>query len=271
MIVTRSNKNIYILSCLCLLIALAACHKQRNLINRIDLNSEFRFDIVEHYSGLSGERIPYLKTLMFKEILCDKARFDTSLEISHDSILFNIYSISTQENCGDTASFPVTYVPLKQLELKEYVLEIHIRDIFTIHGTLLNQKDRLILKIPTQYGMEIFERKLYKVPEKAVWGRLSIDDNQYLNIINKFTEDIAEKVGKLKLQDGYYTPFIIFNGHVSLNASEYPPMTPFHKAFLLKVDNQSEISFLKTRVDSFRQAYRGKIYLDVFTWEDKEL
>ncbi len=250
---------------------LAACRVPEKKIDRVDLPSDFEFSIGEHYSEKLQERTAFLRVRILEEVDCAHTDFSYSLTIDLDSIHFTLYSISTYGDCGDTLVMPEKDFALNSLRNGTYELKIDISDAYDIHGTITNRPNMISIHIPEQYDQPDLKQTVRKVPDRIVWGRISINDNQSVELINNILKNIDKECGFTSLPDGEYTPFFINNGHVTLNATEYPPKTSYHRSFIVKPTTRDEFLKFVAVLDSIRTILDGNGLVEAYSWDGRKL
>lgn len=256
------------------LLLIIGCQKSYDSIDIIDVKPEFEFTVKEKFSSVVDDRIGFLEVRMNAEISCDRVNFDSDFSIHNNKIEYTLYSITKPEDCLNSTVIPVQLLPMISLEEKAYSLSLNISGAYEIKGQLINNPDFFYLSFPAQYDMPDFQEVIYKVPENIVWGRISFTDYTDLKPVNNFIEQLNEILPAPEMTIGKYTPFIITESEVNLNASEYPAQSQFSRSFIASAKDREERILLEGLIDNFVQettSSNGNRYLEVYSWTDEKL
>lgn len=173
----------------------------------MDIEPTFQIKMLEDLSAPEGALQFQVSTLEEKECLNYELNFSLTQTTSGFSI--SLDELQEPEDCITGSTFVSEIVPLEPLQIKAYTAEINLKNTIKNEGTLVVTSGYYQLQLETFNGLLIQSKKLNKVPNSAIWGRITYNSTDLAPIAQQFIDELENLTYQRNMPDGNYGYFNI--------------------------------------------------------------
>lgn len=193
---------------------------------------------------------------------------DTEIEQTNESISLLLKGVLEPEDCQAGNAPAITSVDLGVLPDGLYDLNISIQDALSSTGHLLVNEAIYRIILGSEDGFSLLNKNLLRVPDRAIWGYVVYNGEQYENIALDFLDKLGALVSPIDLTDGNYGYFTKSNTSPILNITDHPDTINI-KSFVYSLD--TEVVLLETLIANYRENYPDQIEIKLTNWLGQEL
>jgi hypothetical protein len=202
----------FLFGCLFLL-SLSTCRKDKEANVIVNIADDFYIDMFENISN--GEQRFELKvsTIAMQSCLNYLIDYDVTIDKESHTIELIINDLITPGDCLEGSSSAKLTVPFGYLPVGFYIFNINLKNAVFNTGRLAVFEDQYLLEMNTDYGIEIVNDLLYRIPQNTLWGYVAYANSSSTTAGENFLSDfenlnsINSVEGNTLYPFGYYGYF----------------------------------------------------------------
>lgn len=265
--------NHKLLSLLAVLFIFSACSKPSDDTSiLINIEKEFTVSMIE---TLSQDANPLnLQIATINELECSNYEIISSYSVSDERVVASIDFLREPEDCIEETSIISSAIKIGNLENGRYIFRLNLElGSIVNEGTLTIDDEKYTIELDSEYGIKFPIKRLYKIPDNYIWGKINIAANAPGNLLDEFTAELGHIVDVSTLPTGEY-------GHFKINADLDVDFTSneLQLSGFSSVDSSSFIfkltgtkADLEEILDSYRNTFNDQIDIYMVTSEGETL
>ncbi len=248
---------------LVLLFTLNACSNNLNdLVIVADLDDEFAVEAWEQLEGPSRSMEILFKTV--KDLECPNQELDLSFRRTGNLLFIEVNELIDAEDCQPGNRGTVSRVNFGNLSPGLYSLRINLLDIAENNLLLDLSPASILLSGKNLNGLVIGREELLRIPESALWGYISAQDQSGEEALEAFASQLNALTEPIELSPGYYGYFQLSgreNQQVSFPEQEIEGIQTL--TFLR--ESPGDLGKVDSLIQIFRSTYSDQIQIQVST------
>ncbi len=250
-------KKLYLVACLLVILGISSCKKEPN-DDVLVVNVEDDFYIKINQEVVPEGRLVRLDVKTIRNQPCSNYSIAyeaiTDIGSSYQRIIVSLNELMAPDDCIEIEAPAEVSIPLGVLDENNYSLRINLTDAVINTGVLDVSSSDYEIRMVSDYGFELQKASMKRIPEAAIWGYVTYDDNgeaDNADVVIKALEDLDSTIliaDSELLEDGYYGNFEISDG--DMRWENATPDADFVKYFVMEFQGE-ESSSLRTVVDSY--------------------
>lgn len=163
-----------LLSCLCIFV-LFSCRKDDPKVI-VDIDDDFYINMFEDISN--NDKKFQINITTIQEQTCINFEIDYDLNFNEQTNSFEliINDLVEPEDCAQGTAFASVVAPFGRLSEGSYSFNLNLKDAVINTGRLFVREDSYELNMNSNDGIEILNEKMYRIPEKTLWGYAIYED-----------------------------------------------------------------------------------------------
>ncbi len=257
---------------LVVLLVLSSCSKRSEDTNiLINIENEFTVSMIETLSPSTNPLNFNLNTI--NKLECSNYEIIHSKSTSDGRVILSIDYISEPEDCIADSAHISSEIPVGRLSNGSYLFQLNLEKGSILNeGTLTIDNKAYTVELDSYHGIDFPVKKLNKIPDAYVWGQINVAPEAPNNIIEELLEELSDITDESSLAPGNYGHFKIDDDHdFSFDANQALNFSPSEtSSFIFSLSNTTETD-IKSVLDTYRNAYEGKIDIQLITSEGEIL
>lgn len=238
-----------------------ACKKEEDPALILNIEEEFSINLWEELGQNSRDFQLNLLTIK-KNFKCQNYEVGFDKSQTGNNLFVTINDIIEPTDCLPGENKALGNVDFGKLTDGFYNLKISLKDQVTNEGLLEVKEDYYQISMNSKDGIAIDNSKLYRVPDRLIWGFVQYKDE---NITTAFLEELADFTKPINLEDGNYGHFNLENSNLTIPI-ENVPSTATNFVFSLTGTSVE----LQNVVKKYQEEYGNGLAVKVFTYRGEE-
>jgi hypothetical protein len=223
-----------------------------------DVDDEFYIDWRENLSPTQRTLQLVIRTIKAEQ--CPDASISYNFSRLNLGYRISLNDIVASDECDEPNQPASAEIPMGYVGRGTYQIEIDLKNSVSNEGTLQAYTDSYSLDMRSEYGIQILEKVLHKVPEHAVWGYFNFDKIEDEEVVEALLNELSEMGVAQTFDEGYYGHFRI--GSTGQIALADQPISSRLKTFIFSIPGQEDA--LNAFVEKVRDQYGENIELVMY-------
>lgn len=228
-----------------------------------EIEKEFYVDIWEELQN--GERHCWVLIETIKPEDCLNASIVYDLDQLGNSLTISLDDILVPSNCEPGEAPAAADLNLGELTTRSFDLNINLKNAIFNNGALQVNYDSYQFVMENPEGILFKHKELKRVPNTAIWGYISYQDNSQYFAAQTIASEIEDISYEADYPEGYYGYYTIAPNTRTLSLHEQPN-TDKLRVFLY--DYTGNDTILEDKLASLRAAYPAPAF-EIKVWNAK--
>lgn len=226
----------------------------------IDIEKEFNVQLVEKLDSTLNSF--YLLVTSVQKQDCSNVRIKHAVTVVSNRVFVTLKQLDRPSNCSGAADVAHDTIHLGQLTEGVYRMQINLKDAVINQGTLTITPSRALLEMGTINGINITEPTLMRIPERTIWGGVSIESTQ-IPAMHKFLDTLSNICPIFNENLGNY-------GHFSFQSANLTTIPAFEATkpnvvkFVRTLPRGKEID-LQQIINNFKSQYGNNAQVEIWS------
>lgn len=183
----------------------------------VDIPVTFQIQLRETLQA--GDRPLEIHLMSLENLDCQNYTIDYEYARSGNLLMLSLNDFILNGPCVPGEAVASASFSPGVLNLGYYPMIISLKDVVQNEGSLTVSPEFYSIKLQTSHGILASPHKLYRIPEKSIWGEIYAEPDSLVYLTENFLEELEQASAPLNLQEGYYGYFRI-DGDGVLKLSE---------------------------------------------------
>lgn len=223
-----------------------------------DVEDEFYIDWRENLSPTQRTLQLVIRTIQTDQ--CPDAAITFNFARLNLGYRVSLNDIAGSDNCDEKNQPAAAEIPMGYVGPGTYEIEIDLKNSVSNEGTLQSYTNSYALNMRSEYGIQILEKVLHKIPEHTVWGYFNFEKIEDEAIVEALLNQLTEMGVPRTFDEGYYGHFRI--GSTGQIALADQPVSSRLKTFIFSIPEHYET--LNEFAEKVRDQYGESIEFVMF-------
>ena len=259
------NTRVILIFLLYVVISIAACSKGDNdPIIILSVDREFSLNLWENLQPDAAPLEIHLTSILDQD--CLNKTIHTTYGKIGNNLTVTIFEIIEPETCDPGNAPAVGFESIDNIGEGTYDLMIELQEVVSNTGKLFVTENDFKIEMNYETGIKWQHKVLSRVPEQALWGYISFEEESQSSIALDFINTLQSQGTVFDQTDGYFGHFTIENNEVT--AVNKAPIDLNTRLFLQYYDGTPDM--INSITDDFQASAPQGMELHLFDGKGNE-